>query len=121
MHTAAGAEGLQAIATRWADAAIPAIRGDASRYTHHWRSADARKFYDFAMIHEFQRIVPVETPVGYGSLLYVESGGPLANDIFAVVLEDGGKIRHFRSDQVRVLDNPTMDIVNEGFKGAGEA
>jgi hypothetical protein len=39
------------------------------------------------MIHEFQRIVPVETPVGYGSLLYVESGGPLSNDIFAVVLE----------------------------------
>jgi hypothetical protein len=27
----------------------------------------------FSMIHEFQRIVPVETPVGYGSLLYVES------------------------------------------------
>lgn len=73
------------------------------------------------MIHEFQRIVPVETPVGYGSLLYVESGGSLSNDIFAVVLEGGGKIRHFRSDQVRVLDNPTMDIVNEGFKGADKA
>jgi hypothetical protein len=28
------------------------------------------------MIHEFQRIVPVETPVGYGSLLYVESCRP---------------------------------------------
>jgi len=67
----------------------------------------------FAMIYEFQRIVPVETPVGYGSLLYVESGGPLSNDIFAVVLEDGGKIRHFRSDQVTVLDNPTMDIVGK--------
>lgn len=75
----------------------------------------------YLVIHEFQRIVPVETPVGYGSLLYVESGGPLSNDIFAVVLEDGGKVRHFRSDQVRVLDNLTMDIVNEGFKGAGEA
>jgi hypothetical protein len=68
------------------------------------------------MIHEFQRIVPVETPVGYGSLLYVESGGPLSNDIFAVVLEDGGKIRHFRSDQVTVLENPTMDIAGTNFK-----
>jgi hypothetical protein len=68
------------------------------------------------MIHEFQRIVPVETPVGYGSLLYVESGGPLSNDIFAVVLEDGGKIRHFRSDQVNVLENPTMDIAGTNFK-----
>jgi hypothetical protein len=68
------------------------------------------------MIHEFQRIVPVETPVGYGSLLYVESGGPLSNDIFAVVLKDGGKIRHFRSDQVNVLENPTMDIAGTNFK-----
>ena len=67
----------------------------------------------FSMIHEFQRIIPVETPVGYGSLLYVESAGPLSNDIFAVVLEDGGKIRHFRSDQVTVLENPTMDIVGK--------
>ena len=67
----------------------------------------------FLMIHEFQRIVPVETPVGYGSLLYVESGGPLSNDIFAVVLEDGGRIRHFRSDQLTVLENPTMDIVGK--------
>jgi hypothetical protein len=58
------------------------------------------------MIHEFQRIVPVETPVGYGSLLYVESGGPLSNDIFAVVLEDGGKIRHFRSDQADSFRKP---------------
>ena len=67
----------------------------------------------FSMIHEFQRIVPVETPVGYGSLLYVESGGPLSNDIFAVVLEGGGRIRHFRSDQLTVLENPTMDIVGK--------
>jgi hypothetical protein len=73
------------------------------------------------MIHEFARIIPVETPVGCGSLLYVESGGPLSNDIFAVVLEDGGKIRHFRSDQVTVLENPTMDIVGSEFKGAGKA
>ena len=75
----------------------------------------------FKMIHEFQRIVPVEIPVGYGSLLYVESGGPLSNDIFAVVLEDGGRIRHFRSDQVNVLENPTMDIVGQDFKGAETA
>ena len=67
----------------------------------------------FSMIHEFQRIIPVETPVGYGSLLYVESAGPLSNDIFAVVLEYGGQIRHFRSDQLTVLENPTMDIVGK--------
>lgn len=87
----------------------------------HRRSINASEFYDIAMIHEFARIVPVETPVGYGSLLYVESGGPLSNDIFAVVLEDGGKIRHFRSDQVTVLENPTMDIVGQESKGAGMA
>lgn len=70
------------------------------------------------MIHEFQRVIPVETPVGYGSLLYVESAGPLANDIFAVVLEKGGQIRHFRSDQFHVLENPTMDITSKGGRSA---
>ena len=69
------------------------------------------------MIHEFQRIVPVNTPVGYGSLLYVESGGPLSNDIFAVVLEDGGKIRHFRSDQVTNFRAPARNSTNRCLGG----
>ena len=63
-------------------------------------------------IHEFSKIVPVRTSLGYGTLLYVESAGGFANDIFAVVLERTGEIKHMRSDQLVILRNPTLDIEN---------
>jgi hypothetical protein len=65
------------------------------------------------MIHEFARTVAVKTPLGLASVWYVESGGAYFNDIFAVVLEATGEIKHMRSDQILVLENPTMDIANE--------
>lgn len=63
-------------------------------------------------IHEFGKIVPVRTPLGYGTVLYVEACGGFANDIFAIVLERTGEIKHMRSDQFVVLRNPTLDIEN---------
>jgi hypothetical protein len=65
------------------------------------------------MIHEFRRPVAVKTPLGLASVWYVESGGPYFNDIFAVILEATGEVKHMRSDQILVLENPTMDIANE--------
>jgi hypothetical protein len=65
------------------------------------------------MIHEFARPVAVKTPLGLASVWYVESGGPYFNDIFAVVLEATGEVKHMRSDQFVVLENPTMDIAND--------
>jgi hypothetical protein len=65
------------------------------------------------MIHEFARPVAVKTPLGLASVWYVESGGPYFNDIFAVILEATGEIKHMRSDQFVVLENPTMDIAND--------
>jgi hypothetical protein len=65
------------------------------------------------MIHEFARPVAVKTPLGLGSVWYVESGGVYFNDIFAVILEATGEIKHMRSDQFVVLENPTMDIAND--------
>jgi hypothetical protein len=65
------------------------------------------------MIHEFRRPVPVKTPLGLGSVWYVESGGVYFNDIFAVILEATGEIKHMRTDQILVLENPTMDIANK--------
>jgi hypothetical protein len=65
------------------------------------------------MIHEFHRPVAVKTPLGLASAWYVESGGPYFNDIFAVVLEATGEVKHMRSDQFVVLENPTMDIAND--------
>lgn len=64
------------------------------------------------MIHEFRNPIPVSTDIGYGWLMYVRDGGTWSNDIFAVVLEQDGIIRHMRTDQFKVLQNPTFDIKN---------
>lgn len=65
------------------------------------------------MIHEFRNPIPVSTDIGYGWLMYVRDGGTWSNDIFAVVLEEDGIIRHMRTDQFKVLQNPTFDIKNK--------
>jgi hypothetical protein len=61
------------------------------------------------MIHEFRNPMPVETPLGYGMILYVRDGGCFSNDTFAIVLEDGN-LRHFSSEQFKFLKNDTFDI-----------
>ena len=65
------------------------------------------------MIYEFRNPIPVTTELGSGMLMYVRDGGTFCNDVFAIVLESDGRIRHFRSDQFTVLENPTFDIKNE--------
>jgi hypothetical protein len=65
------------------------------------------------MIHEFRNPIPVSTDIGYGWLMYVRDGGTFSNDIFAIVLEQDGVIRHMRTDQFKILQNPTFDIQNK--------
>ena len=63
------------------------------------------------MIHEFNNPIPViveENKEGY--ILYVTHSGMFENDIFTVVLCDGGFIRHYNSSQVKVYKNATFDI-----------
>ena len=62
------------------------------------------------MIHEFRNPMPVETPLGYGMLVYVRDGGTFANDVFAIVLCKDGQLRHFSSEQFKFLQNNTFDI-----------
>ena len=62
------------------------------------------------MIHEFNNPIPVVTPLGDGYAIYVTNGGTFENDVFTVVLEDGGNIKHFRSDQIKIYQNLTFDI-----------
>lgn len=62
------------------------------------------------MIHEFRNPVPVTTPIGGGYAIYIRDGGTLENDIWTVVLEEDGAVRHFRSDQIKVYRNATFDI-----------
>lgn len=66
------------------------------------------------MIHEFRRPLPVVvegTREGYA--LYVESSGMWENDVWCVVLCDGGIVRHYTTSQIRVHINATFGIRRE--------
>lgn len=65
------------------------------------------------VIHEFRNPIPVKTALGHGYLLYVQTAGTYCNDIFAVVLEKDGIIRHMLTDQFSVIRNDTFDIENK--------
>lgn len=65
------------------------------------------------MIYEFRNPMPVETPLGYGMLVYVRDGGTFSNDVFAIVLDHDGGLRHFLSDQFHFIRNDTFGIRNE--------
>jgi hypothetical protein len=54
--------------------------------------------------------IPVTTPLGDGYILYITPNGFLENDEITVVLSNGGEIRHFSSDKVRVWKNSTYGI-----------
>lgn len=62
------------------------------------------------MIYEFRNPMPVETDLGYGMLIYVRDGGTFCNDVFAVVLDKDGVIRHMTTEQFRLVRNDTFDI-----------
>jgi hypothetical protein len=62
------------------------------------------------MFLEFRNPLPVVTPLGGGYAIYVRDGGTWENDIFAVVLEEGGFIKHFTSEQIKVWQNATFNI-----------
>jgi hypothetical protein len=57
--------------------------------------------------------MPVETPLGYGMLIYVRDGGTFSNDVFAIVLDKDGVLRHFMSDQFQFVRNDTFGIRTE--------
>lgn len=45
-----------------------------------------------------------------GYAIYVASGGTFENDIWCVALCEGGIVRHYRSDQIRIHYNATFEI-----------
>ena len=63
------------------------------------------------MMLEFRNPIPViveENKEGYA--IYVTSGGTFENDIWCVVLCEGGIVRHYLSSQIRVHYNMTFEI-----------
>ena len=63
------------------------------------------------MMLEFKKPIPVVVEGDKdGYALYVTDSGMLENDIWCVVLCNGGIVRHYRSDQIRIHKNETFDI-----------
>jgi hypothetical protein len=63
---------------------------------------------------EFKKPIPViveENKEGYA--IYVVNGGMLENDIWCVVLCDGGHVRHYLSNQIKIHNNFTFGIKKE--------
>lgn len=60
---------------------------------------------------EFSNPIPVVVEGDKdGYAIYVTSGGTFENDVWCVVLCEGGIVRHYRSDQIRVYFNSTFGI-----------
>jgi hypothetical protein len=60
---------------------------------------------------EFKNPIPVIVEGGKeGYAIYVANGGTFENDIWCVALCDGGIVRHYRSDQILIHNNATLDL-----------
>ena len=60
---------------------------------------------------EFKHPIPViieGEKEGYA--IYVVNGGTFENDIWCIVLCQGGIVRHYRSDQIKIHHNSTLDL-----------
>lgn len=59
---------------------------------------------------EFQNPIPVVTEHGDGYAIYVQSSGLFENDVFTVVLCEGGLVRHYNTSQIKIHHNETFGI-----------
>jgi hypothetical protein len=60
---------------------------------------------------EFKNPIPVIVEDGKeGFAIYVTNGGTFENDIWCVTHCEGGIVRHYRSDQIKIHQNGTFDI-----------
>ena len=60
---------------------------------------------------EFKNPIPVIVEGDKdGYAIYVTCGGTFENDIWCVVHCNGGIVRHYRSDQIRIHYNATLDL-----------
>lgn len=60
---------------------------------------------------EFKNPIPVVDEQGNeGYAIYVTNGGTFENDVWCVVLCNGGEIRHYKSNQIKIYNNLTFNI-----------
>jgi hypothetical protein len=66
------------------------------------------------MIYEFKKAIPVIVEDGKeGYAIYIESGGMFENDCWTVVHCDGGIVRHYTTDEIRIHHNSTYKIIKK--------
>lgn len=60
---------------------------------------------------EFKKPIPVIVETNKdGYAIYVTNSGTFENDVWCVVLCDGGIVRHYTSNQIRISANSTFKI-----------
>jgi hypothetical protein len=59
---------------------------------------------------EFKNPLPVVIDGEDGYAIYVTNGGTFENDVWCVVLCNGGHVRHYRSDQIKIHANATFNL-----------
>jgi len=60
---------------------------------------------------EFAKPIPVVVEGGKeGYAIYVTDSGAFENDMWCVALCDGGAVKHYRSDQIKIHHNATLDL-----------
>jgi len=60
---------------------------------------------------EFRNPIPVVVENNKnGYAIYVTNGGSFENDIWCVVLCNGGEVKHYLSNQIKIYANATFDI-----------
>jgi hypothetical protein len=73
------------------------------------RAARLREFESlpvrFYMIHEFRTPLSVKTPHGDGQAILLIDYGINVNTVWVVRL-DGGLVKHYYSEDIRIYDNP---------------
>jgi hypothetical protein len=63
------------------------------------------------MMLEFNNPIPVVVESDKkGYAIYVRDSGTFENDIWCVALCEGGIVRHYRSDQIRIHYNATFCV-----------
>jgi len=67
-----------------------------------------------SIMMEFKQPIPVVLPDGKdGYAIYVTNSGMYENDVWTVVHCDGGIVRHYATDQIRIHRNATFGIRKE--------
>ena len=54
--------------------------------------------------------IPVDTPLGKGYLVYVESSKQFENDLWKCCIKESGEVKHFTTAQIKIEKNYTFEI-----------